>query len=90
MKYKKKLNGSPKKTNHTSDTLIETVNNDDAKNIQKKEKLPINNLSNYDKKSDRMFLKTWRPHHKQWRYRKSRWVILCRRLHCKSELFYQK
>ena len=43
------MNGSPKKTNHTSDTLIETVNNDDAKNIQKKEKLPINNLSNYDK-----------------------------------------
>ena len=32
------MNGSPKKTNHTSDTLIETVNNDDAKNIQKKKR----------------------------------------------------
>ena len=40
--------------------------------FKKKDKFPTNNLSNYDKKSDRIFLKTWRPHHNQWRYRKSR------------------
>lgn len=82
------MNGSPKKTNHTSGTFIETANNDDAKNIQKKKRnfqpiiylITTKKVIEYFSKLGDLIITNGDTGR----------AAVCRRLHCKSELFYQK
>ena len=47
----------PSKNHHKTQTFIEAVNNDADKTFLEKKKLPINNLSNSDKKAIEYFSK---------------------------------